>query len=165
MLSLMKWLSETSVSVAVHESVWAFPIVETIHVLGLCLFMGIAVLTDLRLLGITLRRVPVSELMDRLLPWTTAGAVIMVVSGLATFLNDPVRYYTNIFFRVKVVMLILAIINAWVFHSGVFHRVARWDLARITPKQAKLAGAISLVLWSAIVVAGRMIAYNWFDKH
>jgi hypothetical protein len=161
----MKWLSETSVSVAVHESVWAFPIVETIHVLGLCLFMGIAVLTDLRLLGITLREVRVSDLMKRLLPWTTIGAVIMVVSGLATFLNDPVRYYNNIFFRVKVVMLVLALINAWVFHSGVFHRVAKWDLDRITPKQAKVAGAVSLVLWSAIVVAGRMIAYNWFDKH
>ena len=163
LLQLVQWLEGTSLSVGFHESIWSFPIVESVHVLGLCLFLGMAVLTDLRLMGVTLRTVPVSEVMARVLPWTTAGAVIMVVSGLVLFLNTPVRYYTNIFLRVKFVMLFLAVVNAWVFHSGIFRKVARWDREVPTPRYARFAGALSLILWGAIVVAGRMIAYNWFD--
>jgi len=164
LLHFMEWLETTPPSVAFHESIWSFPIVESVHVLGLCLFLGMAVLTDLRLLGIAFKRVPVSDLMSRLLPWTWVGAVIMVVSGCVLFLNTPVRYYTNIFLRVKFVMLPLAVLNAWVFHSGIYRRVARWDREIPTPKFARFAGAVSLVLWSGVVIAGRMIAYNWFDK-
>ena len=165
LLSFVQWLAETRASVAMHESVWAFPIVESVHVLGLCLFLGIAVLWDLRLLGMTLRSVPASEASTRLLPWMWAGAVIMVVSGVLVFFNDPVRYYTNIFFRIKFVMLALAVLNAWVFQTGIYQKVAAWDQRARTPGTARLAGVASLVLWAGIVIAGRMIAYNWFDKH
>lgn len=165
LLGFMQWLETTPASVAFHESIWSFPIVESVHVLGLCLFLGMAVLTDLRLLGLALRRVSVSDLMARLLPWTWAGAVIMVTSGCILFLNTPVRYYTNIFLRVKFVMLFLAVINAWVFHSGIYRRIAEWERDVVTPLHARLAGGISLVMWGGIVIAGRMIAYNWFDKH
>jgi hypothetical protein len=164
LFDFMSWLETTSLSVAFHESIWSFPIVESVHVLGLCLFLGMAVLTDLRLIGLSFRRVPVSDVMARLLPWTWVGAIIMVASGTVLFLNTPVRYYTNIFLRVKFVMLFLAVINAWVFHSGIFRRVAKWDRELPTPKYARFAGAVSLVLWGGVVVAGRMIAYNWFDK-
>jgi hypothetical protein len=88
----------------------------------------------------------------------------MVVSGVLLFYAIPVRTYQNIFFRLKVLMLILAGLNAWVFHSTVYRRVAKWDVDPVTPKRAKLAGAVSLFLWAGIVTAGRMIAYNWFDK-
>jgi hypothetical protein len=164
LLSFMQWLESTRLSVAFHESIWSFPIVESVHVLGLCLFLGMAVLTDLRLMGVTLRRVPVSEVFARVLPWTWVGALIMVCSGLVLFLNTPVRYYTNIFLRVKFVMLFLAVLNAWVFHSGIYRKVRQWDRQLPTPIYAKVAGALSLLLWGGIVVAGRMIAYNWFDQ-
>jgi uncharacterized membrane protein len=165
LLSFVQWLEQSPLSVAMHESIYAFPVVESVHVLGLCLFLGIAVLWDLRLLGVTLRSVAVSEVSDRLLPWMWAGAVIMVVSGVLVFLNTPVRYYTNIFFRVKVVMLLLAVMNAWVFQSGIYRKVAEWERQGRPPHFARMAGVTSLVLWAAIVIAGRMIAYNWFDKH
>src|SRR5580704_17418537 len=118
LLSVVQWLEKSPVSIAMHESIYAFPIVESIHVLGLCLFLGLAVLWDLRLLGVTLRSVRVSEASDQLLPWMRVGAVIMVISGGLVFLNTPVRYYTNIFFRVKVVLL-LAVMNARVFETGI----------------------------------------------
>ena len=87
----------------------------------------------------------------------------MVISGVLLFYAIPVRAFHNIFFRIKVVMLILAGLNVWVFHSTVFRSVAEWDLDPVLPKRARIAGAVSLVLWASIVVAGRMIAYNWFD--
>jgi hypothetical protein len=163
-LQLIQWLESTSLSVSFHESIWAFPIVESVHVLGLCLFLGMAVLTDLRLMGILFKRVPLSEVMGQVLPWTWLGAIIMVISGTVLFLNTPVRYYTNIFLRVKFCMLFLAVINAWVFHSGIYRKIAKWDRSIPTPGFAKIAGAVSLLMWGGVVVAGRMIAYNRFDK-
>jgi hypothetical protein len=140
-----------------------YPLLESVHVLTLCVFVGMAMILDLRLLGWTLRGVPVSELTDRLMPWMKAGFVVMVATGVLLVYAIPVRSYQSIFFRVKVVMLILAGLNAWVFHARVHRRVAEWELAPRPPRAARIAGALSLTLWIGIIVAGRMIAYNWFD--
>lgn len=164
LLSFCEWLANTPWSIALHESIWGYPIVESVHVLGLCLFLGLAVMLDLRLLGWTMRDTPVSEVAERLLPWTFAGFAVMVVSGALLFYGIPVRTYQNIFFRIKVVLLILSGLNAWVFHSGIYHTVKKWDLDPRPPRRARMAGACSLIFWAGIVVAGRMIAYNWFDK-
>jgi hypothetical protein len=164
LLSFVEWIAATRASVAMHESIWMFPIVESVHVLGLCLFLGIAVLWDLRLLGVTFGDVPALDMNKVLMPWMWIGAVVMVLSGIAVYLNDPIRYYNNVFFRLKAVMLVLAVLNAWVFEIGIFRRIADWERDRRTPVTARLAGVASLVLWAAIVIAGRMIAYNWFDK-
>ncbi len=123
-----------------------------------------AVLLDLRLLGITFRRVPVPELVERLFPFTVSGFVVMVVTGVVLFYGIPIRTYHNVFFRAKVLMLILAGINVWIFHAGVYLRVAEWGRDPTPPRRARMAGMFSLILWAGVVVAGRMIAYNWFDK-
>ena len=163
LLGFCQWLEKTPWSIALHESLWVYPIVESLHVLTLSLFLGTAVMLDLRLLGVTMRRVPVSEAARRLLPWTAAGFALMVISGALLFYAIPVRTYLNIFFRIKVVMLILSGLNVWCFHSTVYRRVAEWDLDPVPPRGARVAAALSLLLWAGIVVAGRMIAYNWFD--
>lgn len=164
LLGICEWLEKTPWSIALHESIWAYPLVESVHVLTLCLFLGTAVMLDLRLLGVLLRRVPVSEAAEQLFRWMVAGFVLMVISGALLFYAIPVRTYLNIFFRIKVAMLVLAGLNAWIFHRTVYRRVADWDLDPVTPRPARIAGGLSLALWAAIVVAGRMIAYNWFDK-
>jgi hypothetical protein len=165
LLSFCQYLENTGISIAIREGTWLFPIIESVHVLGLCLFVGLAVCLDLRLLGITLPDVPMSDVTKRLMPWITAGFFIMIISGVLTFMNQPVKYYLNIFFRIKIAMLLLAGFNAWFFHAGpAWRKVAAWDRDRVTPIRAKIAGTVSLVLWACIVVAGRMIAYNWFDK-
>jgi hypothetical protein len=151
-LSLCQWLEQTSLSVAIRESVWGFPIIESVHVLALSLF-GMVILMDLRLLGLALTRVPAPEIATDLRPWMTAGVVVMIVSGMLMFLNAPVDYYNSTVFRIKVVMLILVAGNALVFRA-----------ARSAPAQprrtAAFALSVALALWAGIVVAGRMIAYN-----
>jgi len=161
--AMVEWLAGTRGSIALHESQYMYVIVESIHVLTLCLFLGFSVLLDLRLLGWLLPRVPVSKMVARLMPWTVAGFVVMVISGVLLFYAIPVRSYYSIFFRIKVVLLVLAGVNAWVFHAGIWRRRTTWDLERVPPRRARVAGALSLVLWASIVVAGRLIAYNWFD--
>ena len=162
-LSFLEWLGSTSWSIALLESLYMWPLVESTHVLSLGLFVGTAVIHDLRLLGWTMNRVPVSEVRGRLLPWTRIGFAVMVTTGVLLFYANPVRYYHNIFFRLKVLLMIVAGLNAFAFHRGIHRRVAAWDLDAVLPREARLAGAVSLVAWALIVVSGRMIAYNWFD--
>ena len=164
LLTFCEWLANTPGSIALHESIYVYPVIESIHVLTLCLFLGLAAMLDLRLLGITMRETPVSEMADRLLPWTIAGFVVMVISGAFLCYGIPVRTYQNIFFRIKVVLLVLSGVNAFVFHSTIYRKVAEWNLDTVPPIRARLAGGLSLLFWASIVVAGRMIAYNWFDK-
>ena len=164
MLEFCQWLGNTPGSIALHESIWGYPIVESVHVLTLCLFLGLAVMVDLRLLGATMVRTPTSEVLRRLLPWEIAGFAVMVMSGSLLFYAIPVKTYLNIFFRLKVVFLLLAGVNVAVFHRSVSCNMGKWDLDPVPPFRARLAGGLSLALWAVIVVAGRMIAYNWFDK-
>jgi hypothetical protein len=162
-LRFCQWLADTNGSTALHESVFMYPFVESVHVWALTVFVGFAAVLDLRLLCCALRRTPVSEVARRLLPWTFAGFVVMVISGAMLFYAIPVRTFQNIFFRVKVVLLILAGVNAWVFHANIWRRVADWDRDAVTPRSARVAGGLSLLLWACIIFSGRMIAYNWFD--
>jgi hypothetical protein len=87
----------------------------------------------------------------------------MVVTGLLVFYSNPVRYYHNMFFRFKVLLLIVAGLNVWLFHSRIHKKVGEWDLDASPPRAAKVAGAVSIAAWTLVVICGRLIAYNWFD--
>jgi hypothetical protein len=158
-----EWLATTNGSIALHESLYVYPLVESVHVLTLCLFVGTAIMLDLRLMGLTLQDMKVSEVLAQLSPWLAGGFVIMVITGALLFYAIPVRSFHSVFFRAKLAMLFLAGVNAWVFHRTTQRRVAQWDLEPVPPRGARLAGALSLVLWAGIIIAGRMIAYDWFD--
>lgn len=162
-LRLFQYLQDQPGSIGIRESIWVYPIIESAHVLGMCLFLGLIVMMDLRLVSATMRSVRVTEVQRRLFPWQMAGLTIMVASGLLLVLSDPMRFYGNVFFRVKVVLLALAALNATAFHSTIYRRVAEWDHQAVPPARVRAAGAFSLLLWIGIVVCGRMIAYDWFD--
>ena len=162
-LPFCQWLSQTPGSIALHESLYMYPLVESVHVLTLCLFVGMSVLLDLRLLGLTMRRVPVGEMTDRLLPWIVGGFFVMVLTGALLFYANPVRSYRNVFFRLKMSTLLLAGVNAAAYHYGIHRKIAEWGGDGRPPQRARIAGAVSLVCWAVIVVSGRMIAYDWFD--
>jgi hypothetical protein len=87
----------------------------------------------------------------------------MVITGVLLFYAIPVRSYQSVFFRAKAIALVLAGLNAFVFHATIDRRIAEWDRDPVPPAAARRAGAASLALWAVIVVSGRMIAYNWFD--
>jgi hypothetical protein len=163
LLAFFEQLAESPWSVSIHESEIAYSLIESIHVWSMCLFFGLTVIFDLRLLGWTLRKVPVSEFARRLLPWTIAGFVVMAISGTLLFYAIPVRSYQNLFFRFKMILMLLAGLNVWFFHSRVYPKEATWDADGVPPKPARVAGALSLALWIGVIVSGRMIAYNWFD--
>ena len=118
-----------------------------------------AAILDLRLLGLIMRRRPVSEVAAQFLPWIWAGFTVMILSGLVLFASEAVKCYESPFFRTKIVLLGVAGVNALVFHSTVFRGVDLWDRDTPTPWRAKLAGASSLLVWVGVVAMGRALAY------
>lgn len=163
MLPFVEWLAATQGSIALHESQYMYSIVESTHVLGLGLFLGTLLMVDVRLLGMALRKLPVNEVTARVLPWTFAGFIVMGVTGLLLFYAIPVRSYQNLFFRMKVVLLLIAGLNAWHYHRAARRTVAHWDAQEVPPATVRVSALVSLVTWTLVIFAGRFIAYNWFD--
>jgi hypothetical protein len=161
------WLAATQWSIALHESLYAYTLIESAHVIGIMLFVGTIAMVDLRLLGLAWRTTPVSQMNARILPWTVAGFVLMFATGLLLFYAIPIRTWHSLWFRTKMVLLIVAAINIWIFHRRVERDRALWDQAAVPPRGARISAAISLFVWVSVIVMGRMIAYNWFDcdKH
>ena len=159
----LEWIGGTPWSIALLESLYLWPWIESAHVLTLALFVGAAVMMDLRLVGVGFRGVPASSFTERLLPITRFAFAIMVITGLLLFYSAPLRYYHNFFFRVKMLLMVVAGLNVFVFHTRIHRSISEWDDATKPPRAARVAGMVSLASWALIVVAGRLIAYNWFE--
>jgi len=159
--TICEWLQNTEWGTGIRESTLLFPIIETSHVLGLALSVGTVAILDLRLLGLGLKREPVSQVMGQLLPWSLAGFAMMFITGILLFWSQALKAYDSVFFRIKMVMLILTAINALVFQFTVYRSMADWDQAPVTPFRARLTGAISLLLWIGVIAAGRTMAYRF----
>ena len=159
----LEWLEGLAWTTAIRESTWGYPIMETAHVASIVAFAGLVIVMDLRLVGVVFAHTPLTQIQRRLFPPQMVAFALSTATGLLLCCVDPIRYYGNVFFRVKLVLLALAGLNALCFHLTTYRTVARWDEARRVPVTARLAGVASLLLWSAIIVSGRLIAYNWFD--
>jgi hypothetical protein len=159
---LINKLAGTPWSIGLHESLYMYAITESTHVISIMLFVGTIAMVDLRLLGISYVRVPVSQMLSRMLPWTVAGFVLLVITGSMLFLAIPVRTYHSIWFRLKCIMILIAGINIAIFTFKVERDKAAWDLGPV-PRKSKICAAISLGAWGCVIVFGRLIAYNWFD--
>lgn len=161
--SLFEWVDTFSSSIAFRESLFVFPWVTVAHVVAMCLFVGTVSMMDLRLIGIGYSRTPLSQVQQRLFPWQMLGMSVSALTGLVLAYGQPMRFYGNIFFWMKMTMMALAGLNALVFHRTAYRSAAAWDTDAATPLGAKLAGAVSLALWAGVIVSGRLIAYNWFQ--
>jgi len=159
LLRLAQILQGSAAGTAIREGRWMYPLLNVSHVLALMVASGCILFWDLRLLGLGLKRTPVS-VVARLLPWTWGGFGVMFVTGFLLICSEAERLYSNLAFRVKVVCLILAGLNVLLFHTTIFRTVMEWDRAAAPPVRARIAGAVSMLLWLAILAAGRMIGYT-----
>ena len=163
MLEIAIWLSETEWSIALLESLYLYPWIESTHVLSICFFVGILIFVDLRLMGTAFNQLSISEMNARVLPWSIFGFGLMVITGLLLFYAIPVRTYHSIFFRFKLILIFLAGVNAFLFHRQMRLNGKAWDKSKDIPRSVHLQAIFSLLLWAVVIISGRMIAYNWFD--
>jgi hypothetical protein len=152
-------LHNSEIGTSIRESIWVFPIIETIHVLGVALSAGLILMLDLRLSGLGMRKVPAGEIMHRLKPWYLIGFAIMMISGALLFWSEAEKLYSSFTFRMKLVFLITAGLNALVFEILYTPKMAEWETKPI-PTGAKWAGWISLISWAAVIGYGRWTAYG-----
>jgi len=104
-ISFLTWVNELDWSIALRESTWMYPIVESVHSVGIALFVGLLLLWDLRLVGYGLMHMPVSRVWTRLFPWIVLGALIMMITGVSLFFAKPLYFWGNVYFRVKLATL------------------------------------------------------------
>lgn len=154
------WLEATPMATAIAESDWMFPTVETIHVLALTLVVGSIAMLDLRLLGVSWRDKGVVQLSSETLPFTWGAFVVAAISGALMFASSATRYYENMPFRLKIVLLVLAGINMAILHLTAWRAVHGWNLSLPTPRMVRIAATLSLTFWVGVVVAGRWIGFT-----
>jgi len=158
MTSFFVWLESTPLAVAIAESRWMFPTFEVLHVFGLALVVGSIAAFDLRTLGLAWPSRRLETLVREILPWTWSGFVLAVVTGLLLFLSSAATYIENRVFLAKMALLLLAGLNVLLFHFHPHHH--RFTVEGQVSPVLRASAAVSLTLWTAIVVLGRWIGYS-----
>jgi hypothetical protein len=160
--ALFEYVGEFESSIEFRGSLYVMPWTTVTHVLGMCLFAGTIVMMDLRLLGVGNMQTSFSQLQRRLFPWQMAGMAIASITGLMLVYGNPMNYFENVIFWTKMATMVVAGLNAMAFHYITYNSIADWDAGVTPPLGAKLAGILGIALWANVIVAGRLIPYNWF---
>ena len=159
---LLHWVETTPLAIFVAQSTYGFSALDMLHVAAISVVFGMIAVLDLRLSGAAFSDLSVTDLSRQVLPWTWAAFVIAAITGMLMFMGQAVKYSVNFAFLVKITLMVLAGLNMLVFHFITFRGVAKWDHGVPVPWSAKLAGALSLVIWIAVAAYGRFTAYYMF---
>ena len=159
--ALFEWVDTFPSGIAIRESDYGYAYLLAGHVVAMLFFAGLIVMMDLRLVGLAYSRTPLSQVQKRLFPWQMFGMVMAAITGGLLFYSQPMRYFGKVFFWTKFAMMGLAGVNALAFHLTTYRSVPTWDSDLVPPFRARLAGILSMVLWAAVVVFGRLTAYPW----
>ena len=155
LLPLFDWAEASWLGQGVRQSLWLFPVIEAIHLLGLCVLGGSLLIVDLRLLGLGLKREGIAEIASGARPWLVGGIALMLMTGVLLFLSEAVKAYYNRSFLVKMITLSIAL----VYTFAVRGRMVR-DEALDTSLRTRLLGATSIALWFTVAAAGRWIGFS-----
>jgi len=158
----LHWVETTPLAILVSQSTYGFSAIDMFHIASVSVVFGMIAILDLRLTGMAFSDFSVTDLSRQVLPWTWAAFVIAAITGGLMFTGQAVKYSVNFAFLVKIALIALAGLNVLVFHFITYRGVAKWDRGVPVPWAAKLAGALSLVIWIAVTAYGRFTAYYMF---
>lgn len=162
LLQFAEWLYATGGSRSIEESYYLYNWIETTHVLTVMLSLGMLVFIDLRMLGMVMPGVSAVKIAERLNMPMMIGFAIMFITGLLLFYAKPVYTIQSIWFRIKMVLLLVAFVNAILFHKRMMASQGSWDMEPKAPRHLQIGAALSLGLWAGVVTTGRLIAYDWY---
>lgn len=154
----LQWIESTELALYFRHSIWLYPAVEIIHIIGFAVLVGSAFLFDLRLLGLA-RKLPITLCISHFIRWARISFAVVLPSGIILFMVDATTIGLNTAFRLKLFLILLAGLNAALFHFFTLKTIDEWNVDRIPPLKAKLAGITSILLWFSVIAAGRLIAY------
>lgn len=154
----LEWLEKSAWAVGIRQSLWLYPALEIVHILGIVVLVGAAFLFDLRLLGFA-RDLSVRGLSKHLLPWSQRGLLLIVPSGILLFLTNAQALGTDPVFWTKIALIAIAALNVFVFHRFVYKPFKRDDTVEELPPAARICAGVSILVWVAVVACGRLLAY------
>tara|TARA_A100001037_G_C14820207_1_gene487332 strand:+ start:37 stop:564 length:528 start_codon:yes stop_codon:yes gene_type:complete len=157
---LFEWVEAFPSSVSLRESLNGYVYCLTAHVASMGLVAGLIGFWDMRLAGLALRGIRVTKVQSGLFPLMFVGLGINAFTGILMVYAQPMRYYPNFWFWLKMGMLVVVALNAAYFHMNIEKSVDKWDLDPIAPLKARVAGYVSLAFWFGIIATGRMVAYS-----
>ncbi|HLH43228.1 MAG TPA: DUF6644 family protein [Bryobacteraceae bacterium] len=152
-------IQSTELGTAIRESALVFPVILTTHLACIAVFGGMILVTNLRLLGLAFKDRAVADMVDGLRNWKRLGFCIMVTMGALLAGSEAEKYSINPFFWCKMVTLALIGIHGLAFRRSVYSKASEFDRTGVIPVRAKLAAALSLLLWMGMVTFGRLIGY------
>jgi hypothetical protein len=158
--SLIAELEASAVANAIRNSLYLFPLIESVHVLGLTLVFGTILIVDLRLLGVASTRRPFSVVAADGLKWTWIAFAIAAVTGGLMFVTNASTYYHNVYFRAKMILLVLSGLNVLVFDRTARRSIVTWDEKPRAPRAGRIAATVSLTLWVSVIVLGRWVGFT-----
>ena len=158
--SFLRWLQGTGLAARIRDSLFVFPLLESAHVIGLALVFGTIAVIDLRLLGVASTERSFQRMASDILKWTWAAFALTALTGSLMFTTNAVVYSHNFYFRAKIVLLVLAGINVLVFELTAGRTIHRWDRAPSAPPIGRAVATLSLVIWIAVIFAGRIIGFT-----
>jgi len=158
--SLIAFFEDSALADAIRENDTLFPLIESVHVLAICLVVGSILAVDLRLLGLASVGRPVSRVTNGVLPLTWCAFVVAVGSGGLLFISNATKYLANGYFVAKMLLICVAGLNMVVFHAISATELPRWENDVRPPLKARLAGGLSILLWVAVVACGRWIGFT-----
>jgi hypothetical protein len=159
LMSIVQSIQDSGVGEWMRTSVKAMPIVEAIHVLAAATVFGTIFIVDLRLLGLPNVRRAFTRVSDEMLRLTWAAFFLALVTGFLMFAANANTYIGNTAFRLKMLALVAAGVNMLLFQFVTFRTVGVWDEGR-PPSKARLAGAMSILLWVAVIFFARWIGFT-----
>jgi hypothetical protein len=158
--SLAASLESSGLATGIKNSLYLFPFIESLHVIGITLVVGTIVIIDLRLLGLASTQRPYSRVTSDILKITWPAFALAVTTGLLMFVTNAGMYYQNFFFRTKMLLLVLAGFNVVVFELTAGRKMHHWNKDASAPAAGRAAAAISLLLWITIIFMGRWIGFT-----
>jgi hypothetical protein len=158
--TILQWIESTGLATKIRQSLYVFPLLESVHVIGLSLVFGTIAVIDLRLLGIASRDRPFKRMSSDILKWTWAAFALTALTGSLMFTTNASVYYHNFYFRTKMLLLLLAGINMLSFELTLGRAAHRWDRAPAAPPMGRAAAVLSLAIWISVIFAGRLIGFT-----
>lgn len=155
---VFQWLEASPLAVYIRHSHILYPVIELLHILGFIFLVGSAFIFDFRLLGLS-RAIRVTDLARHVLPWSRRSLLLVVPTGLLLFTAEATTLGANRILAMKLLLILLAFMNAGYFHRYTFRSISAWDHLKPTPPAAKAAGIVSLLLWTGVITCGRFLAY------
>jgi hypothetical protein len=157
---LVAYFEDSGLAESIREGDTLFPLIESVHVIAICLVVGSILVVDLRLLGFASINRPVGRLAQATLPVTWCAFGIAATTGFLLFISSASKYLANGYFVAKLLLIGVAGLNMIIFHCLSARDLPRWEKEPLPPMRARLAGGLSILLWIAVVACGRWIGFT-----